>query len=87
MEVHTTIPCEVVERHIGLFRYITAANYFSEILEWVGWGICTKAVPALGFALNTFLTLAPRARAHHKWYLQKFENYPKDRKILIPFVY
>lgn len=24
---------------------------------------------------------------HHKWYLQKFENYPKHRKAVIPFVW
>ncbi|MFI5390170.1 MAG: hypothetical protein ACHQYQ_02320 [Bacteriovoracales bacterium] len=25
--------------------------------------------------------------ATHKWYLNRFEGYPKDRKIILPFIY
>jgi 3-oxo-5-alpha-steroid 4-dehydrogenase 1 len=31
--------------------------------------------------------LVPRAIATHRWYREKFPDYPKDRKILIPFVW
>ncbi|NCX34980.1 MAG: hypothetical protein EBX23_06415, partial [Proteobacteria bacterium] len=26
----------------------------------------------------------PRALAHHKWYQEKFSDYPKSRKAIIP---
>ncbi|MBK9799943.1 MAG: hypothetical protein IPP56_09605 [Bacteroidetes bacterium] len=24
--------------------------------------------------------------SHHRWYLQKFEDYPKERNAVIPFI-
>jgi 3-oxo-5-alpha-steroid 4-dehydrogenase 1 len=71
----------------GLFPYISCPNLFGEILEWLGFAILTLSMPAFSFALWTFANLGPRAVAHHRWYLQKFEHYPKKRKALIPFIY
>lgn len=73
--------------HGGLYRYISCPNYFGEILEWVGWAVATWSVPGLVFAVWTFANLAPRARENHKWYHQNFENYPPQRKALIPWVW
>jgi 3-oxo-5-alpha-steroid 4-dehydrogenase 1 len=71
----------------GLFKYISCPNLFGEILEWIGFAIMVWALPAVSFALWTFANLAPRAIAHHKWYLNKFQNYPKKRKAIIPFIW
>ncbi len=71
----------------GLYRYVSCPSYLGEIVEWIGWAIMIWAMPGLVFALWTFFNLAPRARSNHKWYLSKFEDYPKDRKALIPFIY
>ena len=71
----------------GLYRYISCPNYLGEIIEWIGWAIMTWSMPGFVFALWTFFTLFPRARSIHQWYLSKFEDYPKDRKALIPFIY
>ncbi|CAJ0569540.1 unnamed protein product, partial [Mesorhabditis spiculigera] len=30
--------------------------------------------------------IGPRALQHHRWYLQKFDNYPKERAAIIPFL-
>ena len=68
----------------GLYRYISCPNYFGEILEWFGWAIATWSLPGLTFAVWTFANLAPRAQAHHKWYHERFSEYPLDRKALIP---
>jgi 3-oxo-5-alpha-steroid 4-dehydrogenase 1 len=35
----------------------------------------------------TFANLAPRAWSHHKWYHEKFSDYPLDRKALIPGIW
>lgn len=70
--------------HGGLYRYISCPNYFGEILEWTGWAVATWSLPGLAFALWTFANLAPRARAHHKWYHQNFKEYPLERKALLP---
>lgn len=71
----------------GLYRYISCPNYFGEIMEWLGWAIATWSLPGFAFAIWTFANLAPRARAHHKWYRQTFKEYPAERKALFPGVW
>ncbi|KAI4324424.1 hypothetical protein MLD38_029916 [Melastoma candidum] len=72
----------------GLFEVVSCPNYLGEMSEWAGWAVMTWSWAGLGFFLYTFANLAPRARAHHRWYLEKFgEDYPKNRKAVIPFLY
>ena len=71
----------------GLFKYISCPNLFGEIIEWTGFALMTCSPAAVSFAVWTFCNLAPRAIAHHKWYQNKFEDYPRNRKALIPFVW
>jgi 3-oxo-5-alpha-steroid 4-dehydrogenase 1 len=71
----------------GLFRYISCPNLFSEIVEWIGYALIGWNVAMLSFAVWTFANLAPRAMDHHRWYLGKFEDYPKERKGLVPFLW
>lgn len=70
----------------GMFRYVSAANYFGELLEWLGWAVLTWSLPGAIFAFWTFANLGPRAIANHKWYREKFPDYPKERRALIPFI-
>lgn len=70
----------------GFFKYISSPNYFGEMMEWTGWAIATWSLPGLAFAVFTFANLAPRAISNHKWYLENFPDYPKNRKALIPFI-
>ena len=72
----------------GMFKYVTSANYFGEFTEWVGWALLTFSWAGLVFAIWTFANLAPRANALRKWYIEKFgEEFPKNRKRMIPFIY
>jgi 3-oxo-5-alpha-steroid 4-dehydrogenase 1 len=70
----------------GLFRYVSCANYFGEIVEWFGWALATWSLAGLGFAVWTVANLAPRARSHHLWYRRTFPDYPPERKALVPFL-
>lgn len=70
----------------GFFKYISCPNHFGEIVEWFGFALIAWNLPALTFAIWTFSNLLPRALNHHQWYLEKFEEYPKDRKAVIPFI-
>ncbi|EFJ45475.1 hypothetical protein VOLCADRAFT_109204 [Volvox carteri f. nagariensis] len=70
----------------GMFKYVSAGNYASEILEWIGFALAAGNLPACAFALFTFCNLAPRGHHHHHWYQEKFKGeYPKRRKAVVPF--
>ncbi|XP_008588556.1 PREDICTED: 3-oxo-5-alpha-steroid 4-dehydrogenase 1 [Galeopterus variegatus] len=71
----------------GFFEYVSSANYFGEVVEWCGFALASWSVQGAAFALFTFCFLVSRAKHHHQWYLEKFEDYPKFRKILIPFLF
>lgn len=71
----------------GLFNRVSCPNLFGEIVEWTGFALMTWALPTLSFAVWTIANLLPRAVNHHQWYLSKFENYPKERKAVIPFIW
>jgi protein-S-isoprenylcysteine O-methyltransferase Ste14 len=70
----------------GAFEYVTAPNYLGEIVEWTGWAIATWSPAGLAFAIYTFANLAPRALTHHRWYRERFPDYPRGRKALLPFL-
>ena len=71
----------------GLFKYVSCPNHLGEMIEWLGFAVMVGSVPAWSFAVWAFCNQAPRALDHHKWYLSKFPEYPKDRKALIPFLW
>ncbi|KAL1255782.1 hypothetical protein QQF64_013843 [Cirrhinus molitorella] len=70
----------------GMFEYVSGANFLGEIVEWAGFALAGHSIHSAAFALFTFIVLSSRGMDHHKWYLRKFEDYPKSRKALIPFV-
>jgi 3-oxo-5-alpha-steroid 4-dehydrogenase 1 len=71
----------------GLHRFVAAPNYFGEIVEWLGFAIAAQTLAGWAFLAFTFANLAPRASSHHRWYRQKFTDYPRSRRALIPFVW
>ena len=71
----------------GLFDFVSGANYTGEIIEWLGFAVVAGTLPAAAFAIYTFCNIAPRAHKHHLWYLEKFDDYPRKRKAVIPGVW
>ncbi len=72
--------------HGGLFRYISCPNFFGEIIQWFGFATMAWSLPALSFALWTAVNLIPRAIDHHQWYKKTFDEYPKERKAIFPYI-
>ena len=70
-----------------LFKYVSSPNLFGEIMEWSGFALMAFNLPALTFMVWTFANLVPRAKNHHDWYLKHFPDYPKERKIVFPFLF
>ncbi len=71
----------------GAYRLVTSANYLGELCEWIGFALAAQTLAAWAFAAFTFANLAPRARANQRWYRERFPDYPRDRKILVPWVW
>jgi len=72
----------------GLYRLVSCANLFAEVVEWIAFAIAAyPSLPAVSFATWTICNLVPRAVAHHRWYQSKFgSDYPRARKAVIPFL-
>ena len=79
-ETHYSIP------QGGLYRFVSCPNYFGEILEWAGWAVMTWSLAGLAFAVFTVANLLPRAVATHRWYRERFPDYPPTRRAVIPFL-
>ena len=71
----------------GLFKYVSCPNFLGEIIEWVGFALLTWCLPSFSFFVWTVVNLVPRAVDHHRWYKKKFEDYPKKRKVVFPFLF
>lgn len=71
----------------GMFRYVTSANYFGEIVEWCGWAILTWSLSGAVFAWWTIANLVPRADTIYRRYRTEFGKEMGTRKRVIPFIY
>uniref|UniRef100_UPI0037E75851 3-oxo-5-alpha-steroid 4-dehydrogenase 2a n=1 Tax=Semicossyphus pulcher TaxID=241346 RepID=UPI0037E75851 len=81
-------PGEMVYRipHGGMFEFVSGANYLGEIVEWSGYAVAVWSLPTFAFAFFTSCSIGSRACCHHRDYLQRFEDYPRCRKAVIPFI-
>jgi 3-oxo-5-alpha-steroid 4-dehydrogenase 1 len=73
--------------HGGLYRFVSAPNYFGEIVEWIGWALASWSPAGVAFAVWTAANLVPRAWSNHRWYRQRFADYPTGRRALVPFIF
>lgn len=69
-----------------LFKFISCPNLFGELIEWLGFAVLCWNLPAFSFFIWTVANLVPRALSHHDWYKKNFEDYPVERKAVVPFV-
>lgn len=68
----------------GLFKYVSCPSYFTELLSFLGFAIATWSLGALFVLGVSAANLIPRAFQSHQWYKDKFDDYPKNRKVIIP---
>ena len=72
----------------GMFRLVGGnPNYLGEIVQWIGFALMTRSVAAWAFAFFTFCNVFPRAISNHRWYHERFPDYPAERKIIVPFLF
>ena len=71
----------------GLFRFVTSPSYLTEITAFTGFAIATWSLGATFIVLVTIANLVPRALQTHRWYNEKFPDYPQERRALIPYLW
>src|SRR5579859_1128028 len=60
----------------GLFRWVTNASYLTELCAWAGFALCTWSLAGAFVLLVSLGNLVPRAWATHRWYRERFPDYP-----------
>ena len=68
----------------GFFEYVSAANYFGEIVEWTGFAIASGHIAALLFASSSGVFLIIRGIQHHRYNYKINIKYLHD--IVLPFL-
>lgn len=72
----------------GMYKYVTSANYFGELVEWMGFAVLTASPAAWVFVWWTAANLIPRANAIYHKYRETFGvEAVGNRKRIIPFIY
>jgi 3-oxo-5-alpha-steroid 4-dehydrogenase 1 len=71
----------------GGFRWVTSPNYLGELLQWTGWSLAGWSLAGLTILAVSAANLVPRALRNHRWYRERFSEYPPERKALVPYVW
>ncbi|XP_065008778.1 uncharacterized protein LOC103983518 [Musa acuminata AAA Group] len=71
----------------GLFRLVICPHYLFEIIGFIGVSLISQTVYAFSFTTGTVFYLMGRSYATRRWYLSKFQDFPKEVKALIPYIY
>ncbi|MEE4659516.1 MAG: methyltransferase [Halieaceae bacterium] len=71
----------------GGFRFVSCPQYLGEILSFTGFAIMTWNLGAVFVLAVTMANLVPRAVQTHKWFRKNFDDYPPERRAIVPFLY
>jgi len=77
----------------GPFEYATCPNYTFEILAWIGFNTMSSTLTGWMFCAAGTAQMVAWAIKKHKNYIKEFDGqngrdlYPRNRKILVPFIF
>lgn len=71
----------------GLFSLVICPHYLFEITMFIGISFISQTIFAYLTAIGVAIYLLARSHATRNWYVSKFENFPKNVKALIPYVF
>jgi len=72
----------------SLFTYVSSPHYLCEIIIYTSLMLILGTEHMTGVMIWAWVTINQiiAALMSHRWYITKFEDYPKERKAIIPFV-
>jgi len=68
----------------GLFKHLICPHYFFEVLAWIGVAMMSRQVATILILLGMHNYLVARAYRTRKWYIEKFEDFPSNKKLILP---
>ncbi|GAV70187.1 LOW QUALITY PROTEIN: Steroid_dh domain-containing protein, partial [Cephalotus follicularis] len=71
----------------GLFGLVICPHYLFEILMFLGISLISQTLYPFFFTIGCSFYMMGRSYAARRWYLSKFEDFPKDLKSLVPYVF
>lgn len=71
----------------ALFEKVACPHYFFEVIAWLGIALISRHLNMYLLAMVMAIYLAGRAVKVRDWYLEKFSDYPADRKSIFPYLY
>ena len=71
----------------GGFGLVSNPSYLGELMMWAGFACFTWGLPGVFIFLISAANLVPRAVDNHRWYRERFDDYPEGRKVLVPYVF
>lgn len=71
----------------GLYEWVTCPSYLTELTGWAGLLLATWSPAGLFILALSAANLVPRARDTHRWYRERFPDYPAKRRALVPGVW
>lgn len=61
-------------------------HYFFELVAWFGIAVTSQDLNVFLVFMSMFSYLLMRSKATKEWYLTNIQGFPKDRKLLVPFL-
>ncbi|MBA0749862.1 hypothetical protein Gogos_003740 [Gossypium gossypioides] len=71
----------------GLFELVVCPHYLFEILGFVGISLISQTLYSFSTTLGIAVYLMCRGYVTRKWYMSKFEDFLKEVKAVIPYVF
>ena len=65
-----------------MYEICICPNYLGEFIEWLSWAIMTFSNPGLCSSLDSSKFITGCSKCN--WYKESFDDYPKERKAVIP---
>lgn len=70
----------------GLFDYVVCPHYLFEIFTWLGIFLFSRHLATLLVLVFIIAYLSARSIRTLQWYCERFAEFPKNRKGIIPFI-
>ncbi|KAI3750856.1 hypothetical protein L2E82_21723 [Cichorium intybus] len=71
----------------GIFNLVICPHYLFEIIIFVGLSFISQTPLAFACTFGDSMYLIARSYETRKWYVNKFEDFPKNIKCVIPYVF